>query len=72
MATELHQACDSISVYICCCCFTHSVIKRCSGALEELVSSHKAVLQVKEQQVLHLEEKERQLQQEVWSLILIC
>lgn len=35
------------------------------------MSSHKAVLQVKEQQVLHLEEKELQLQQEVWSLILL-
>ncbi|XP_062295952.1 pericentrin isoform X3 [Scomber scombrus] len=37
-------------------------------ALEELVSSHKAVLQEKEQQALHLEEKEQQLQQEVLRL----
>ncbi|XP_071353542.1 pericentrin isoform X2 [Trachinotus anak] len=37
-------------------------------SLEELVSSHKAVLQEKEQQVLHLEEKEKQLQQEVLRL----
>ncbi|XP_044023203.1 pericentrin isoform X3 [Siniperca chuatsi] len=37
-------------------------------ALEELVSSHKAVLQEKEQQALHLEEKELQLQQEVLRL----
>ncbi|XP_036981473.1 pericentrin isoform X2 [Acanthopagrus latus] len=36
--------------------------------LEELVSCHKAVLQEKEQQVLHLEEKELQLQQEVLHL----
>ncbi|XP_030299600.1 pericentrin isoform X3 [Sparus aurata] len=36
--------------------------------LEELVSCHKAVLQEKEQQVLHLEEKELQLQQEVSRL----
>lgn len=45
---------------LCCKC--------CSGALEELVSTHKAVLQEKEQQALHLEEKEQQLQQEVTSL----
>ncbi|XP_061752105.1 pericentrin isoform X3 [Nerophis ophidion] len=32
--------------------------------LEELLSSHKALLQEKEQQVRHLQEKERQLQQE--------
>ncbi|XP_035529571.1 pericentrin [Morone saxatilis] len=37
-------------------------------ALEELVLSHKAVLQEREQQALHLEEKERQLQQEVLRL----
>ncbi|KAM9842917.1 pericentrin [Aulostomus maculatus] len=37
-------------------------------ALEELVSSHKSVLQQKEQQALHLEEKEKQLQQEVLRL----
>ncbi|GLD47932.1 A-kinase anchor protein 9-like protein [Lates japonicus] len=37
-------------------------------SLEELVSSHKAVLQEKEQQALHLEEKEKQLQQEVLRL----
>ncbi|XP_056248818.1 pericentrin isoform X1 [Seriola aureovittata] len=37
-------------------------------SLEELVSSHKAVLQEKEQKVLHLEEKEKQLQQEVVRL----
>ncbi|XP_038584251.1 pericentrin isoform X3 [Micropterus salmoides] len=37
-------------------------------ALEDLVSSHKAVLQEKEQQALHLEEKELQLQQEVLRL----
>ncbi|XP_026170864.1 pericentrin isoform X4 [Mastacembelus armatus] len=37
-------------------------------ALEELVSSHKAVLQEKEQQVLLLEEKEQKLQQEVLHL----
>ncbi|KAG7229208.1 hypothetical protein INR49_013151 [Caranx melampygus] len=37
-------------------------------SLEELVSSHKAVLQEKEQRVLHLEEKEQQLQQEVLRL----
>ncbi|XP_073339039.1 pericentrin isoform X1 [Pagrus major] len=36
--------------------------------LEELVSCHKAVLHEKEQQVLHLEEKEQQLQQEVLRL----
>lgn len=42
--------------------------KCCLGALEELVSSHKAMLQEKEQQALHLEEKEQQLQQEVSSL----
>lgn len=43
-------------------------LKFCLGALEELVSSHKAVLMEKEQQALHLEEKEQQLQQEVRSL----
>ncbi|XP_068574033.1 pericentrin isoform X2 [Cebidichthys violaceus] len=37
-------------------------------ALEELVSSHKAVLKEKEQQVLHLEEKKRQLHLEVTHL----
>ncbi|XP_031165616.2 pericentrin isoform X6 [Sander lucioperca] len=37
-------------------------------ALEELVSSQKAVLQEKEQQTLHLQEKEQQLQQEVLRL----
>uniref|UniRef100_UPI0037E7F2AE pericentrin isoform X2 n=1 Tax=Semicossyphus pulcher TaxID=241346 RepID=UPI0037E7F2AE len=37
-------------------------------ALEELVSSHKTVLQEKEQQVLHLQEKEQNLQQEVLRL----
>ncbi|KAM7403309.1 hypothetical protein PAMA_003979 [Pampus argenteus] len=37
-------------------------------ALEELVLSHKAVLQEREQQALHLEEKEQQLQQEVLRL----
>ncbi|XP_072221841.1 pericentrin isoform X1 [Leuresthes tenuis] len=37
-------------------------------SLEELVCSHKTVLQEKEQQVHHLEEKERQLQQEVLHL----
>uniref|UniRef100_A0A3Q3W5J8 Pericentrin/AKAP-450 centrosomal targeting domain-containing protein n=1 Tax=Mola mola TaxID=94237 RepID=A0A3Q3W5J8_MOLML len=37
-------------------------------SLEELISSHKAVLQEREQQALHLEEKERQLQQEVLHL----
>ncbi|XP_027130303.1 pericentrin isoform X5 [Larimichthys crocea] len=37
-------------------------------ALEELVSTHKALLQEREQQALHLEEKERQLQQEVLRL----
>lgn len=37
----------------------------CSGAIEELVSSHKAVLLEKEQHAHHLEEKEQQLQQEV-------
>ncbi|XP_069008664.1 pericentrin isoform X2 [Embiotoca jacksoni] len=36
--------------------------------LEELVSSHKTVLQEKEQQALRLEEKEQQLQQEVLRL----
>ncbi|XP_047193520.1 pericentrin isoform X4 [Scophthalmus maximus] len=39
-----------------------------ASSLEELVSSHKAVLQEKEQQVLHLEEKEQQLQHEVLRL----
>ncbi|XP_054652131.1 pericentrin isoform X3 [Dunckerocampus dactyliophorus] len=37
-------------------------------SLEELVSSHKALLQEKEQQVRHLEDKERHLQQEVLRL----
>ncbi|XP_026194895.1 pericentrin-like isoform X2 [Anabas testudineus] len=37
-------------------------------ALEELVSTHKAVLQEKEWQVLHLEEGKQQLQQEVLRL----
>ncbi|XP_028995899.1 pericentrin isoform X2 [Betta splendens] len=37
-------------------------------ALEDLVSSHKTVLQDKEQQVLHLEEKVCQLQQEILRL----
>ncbi|XP_074517505.1 pericentrin isoform X9 [Sebastes fasciatus] len=37
-------------------------------ALEELISSHRAVLQEKEQQVLHLQEKEQQLHQEVLRL----
>ncbi|XP_078134423.1 pericentrin isoform X2 [Sander vitreus] len=37
-------------------------------ALEELVSSQKAVLQEKEQQALHLQEKVQQLQQEVLCL----
>ncbi|XP_071373521.1 pericentrin isoform X2 [Centroberyx affinis] len=37
-------------------------------AVEELVSSHKAVLQEKEQHACHLEEKEQQLQQEVSHL----
>ncbi|XP_047200841.1 pericentrin isoform X3 [Girardinichthys multiradiatus] len=39
-----------------------------SDSLEELVCSHKTALQQKEQQILHLEEKERQLQQEVLHL----
>ncbi|KAK5857626.1 hypothetical protein PBY51_010856 [Eleginops maclovinus] len=37
-------------------------------SLEELVSSHKAVLREKEQQALHLEEKKQQLKQEVSRL----
>ncbi|KAM4625822.1 pericentrin [Polymixia lowei] len=37
-------------------------------AVEDLVSSHKAVLEEKEQHARHLEEKERQLQQEVLRL----
>ncbi|XP_039994200.1 pericentrin isoform X3 [Xiphias gladius] len=37
-------------------------------SLEELVSSHKAVLQEKERQALYLEEKEQQLQQEILRL----
>ncbi|XP_029350413.1 pericentrin isoform X2 [Echeneis naucrates] len=37
-------------------------------SLEELVSSHKTVLQEKEHQILHLEEKEKQLQKEVLCL----
>ncbi|KAM6912231.1 pericentrin [Xenentodon cancila] len=37
-------------------------------SLEELVSSQKAVLQEKEEQALHFEERERQLQQEVLQL----
>ncbi|CAJ1074387.1 pericentrin isoform X4 [Xyrichtys novacula] len=37
-------------------------------ALEELVSSHKTVLQEKEQQALHLQEQEHQLQKEVLRL----
>ncbi|XP_039642921.1 pericentrin isoform X3 [Perca fluviatilis] len=37
-------------------------------SLEELVSSQKAVLREKEQQALHLQEKEQQLQQEVLRL----
>ncbi|XP_061824099.2 pericentrin isoform X2 [Nerophis lumbriciformis] len=37
-------------------------------SLEELLSSHKVLLQEKEQQVRHLEDKERQLQQEVLQL----
>ncbi|XP_010784783.1 pericentrin [Notothenia coriiceps] len=37
-------------------------------SLEELMSSHKAVLQEREQQALHLEEKEEQLKQEVLRL----
>ncbi|XP_041809392.1 pericentrin isoform X2 [Chelmon rostratus] len=37
-------------------------------AKEELISSHKAVLQEKEQQALHLEEKEQQLQQVILQL----
>ncbi|XP_008275148.1 pericentrin [Stegastes partitus] len=39
-----------------------------ASSLEELVSSHKTVLQEKEQQALLLEEKEQQLQQEVLRL----
>lgn len=35
------------------------------GSLEEVISSNKALLQEKEQQALHLQEKEQQLQQEV-------
>lgn len=35
------------------------------GSLEEEISSNKTLLQEKEQQVLHLQEKEQQLQQEV-------
>ncbi|KAM9777455.1 LOW QUALITY PROTEIN: pericentrin [Neosynchiropus ocellatus] len=39
-----------------------------AASLEELVSSHLAALQERQQQVLHLEEKEHQLQQEVLRL----
>ncbi|XP_040916208.1 pericentrin isoform X2 [Toxotes jaculatrix] len=39
-----------------------------ASSLEELVSSHKALLQEKEQQALHLEEREKQLQQQVLRL----
>ncbi|XP_034530488.1 pericentrin isoform X2 [Notolabrus celidotus] len=39
-----------------------------ASALEELVSSHKAVLQEKEKQALHLQEQEHKLQQEVLRL----
>ncbi|XP_047466343.1 pericentrin [Mugil cephalus] len=37
-------------------------------SVEELISSHKAVVQEKEQQALHLEEKQQQLQQEILRL----
>ncbi|XP_070699119.1 pericentrin [Pempheris klunzingeri] len=39
-----------------------------ASALEELVSTHKAVLQEKQQQALHLQEKEQHLQQKVLHL----
>lgn len=52
--------CNLLLCSLCCKC--------CLGAKEELISSHKAVLQEKEQQALHLEEKEQQLQQVVSSL----
>ncbi|XP_021163480.2 pericentrin [Fundulus heteroclitus] len=39
-----------------------------ANSLEELIHSHKTALLEKEQQLLHLEEKEQQLQQEVMSL----
>lgn len=67
MTTELHYACILCSslyklLLLCSLCF-----KCCLGALEDLVSTHKAVLHEKQQQALHLEEKEQQLQQEVSS-----
>ncbi|CAG10353.1 unnamed protein product, partial [Tetraodon nigroviridis] len=43
-------------------------VKCCSGDLEDLVSSHKTVLQQKGQQALHLEEKAKELQKEVLRL----
>lgn len=42
-----------------------SVLVVVKGSLEEEISSNKTLLQKKEQQVLHLQEKEQQLQQEV-------
>ncbi|KAK1894257.1 Pericentrin, partial [Dissostichus eleginoides] len=49
---------------------TQAELQRDAAArsLEELMSSHKAVLQEREQQALHLEEKEEQLKQEVLRL----
>lgn len=41
----------------------------CSGSLEELVSSNDVMLKEKEQQARHLEDKEKQLQEEVRSLV---
>lgn len=49
--------------------FFRLFVKCCSGDLEDLVCNHKTVLLQKEQQALHLEEKGKQLQKEVRSLI---
>ncbi|KAK5886534.1 hypothetical protein CesoFtcFv8_017560 [Champsocephalus esox] len=54
LEAELEQACADRDAAAC--------------SLEELMSSHKAVLQEREQQVLHLEEKEEQRKQEVLRL----
>lgn len=47
--------------------FFFTFLKCCSGDQEDLISSHKTVLLEKEQQVLHLEEKGKQLEKVVRS-----
>lgn len=50
------------------CARAHTFV--CIGAVEELVASHKLVLQEEQTRSQQLEEREKELQQEVRSLIL--